>query len=159
MRDDATKDESFKTNDLWRKQKYTNDVVVASARDASGDFISGRAFTTNSLSGNERNRTFLRVADDFADVSTISGADDLDDGRAVALLDFDNDGWQDLAVMSLNEPRFKLFRNRMGDLFADNQYLRIQLVGGQNGGDSSSSFSNRDGIGAKVGVTFESGKT
>lgn len=158
MRDDATKDESFKQNEVWRRQKYKNEVLVKSDKNAAGDFLAGRAFTTNSLSGNERNRTFLQVDKNFADVSTISGADDLSDGRSFALLDYDGDGWQDIALMSLNAPRFKLYRNRMGELFPSRKALTIQLVGGQTTANASTEFSNRDGIGAKVFATFGDGR-
>lgn len=157
MRDDATKDEEFKSDDAWRKQKYQNDVLVKSPKDAAGNFLAGRAFSTNSLSGNERNRLFMRAGDDFADVSTVSGADDLSDGRSFALLDFDGDGWQDLALMSLNVPRFKLFRNRFGEIYPERQSIKILLTGGQQAGEASSEFSNRDAIGSKVLVTYSDG--
>ncbi|MEL7498400.1 MAG: ASPIC/UnbV domain-containing protein [Planctomycetota bacterium] len=154
MRDDATKSDTFKDNDAWRRQKYQNEVLVKSPKDAAGNFLAGRAFTTNSLSGNERNRTFLWSNDNFSDVSTISGADDLADGRSFALLDYDNDGWQDIALMSLNVPRFKLYRNQMKRLFPQRQSLKIKLVGGNQASEIGSEWSNGDGIGAKVLVTF-----
>lgn len=157
MRDDATKDDEFKTDDAWRKQKYQNDVLVKSPKDAAGNFLAGRAFSTNSLSGNERNRLFMRAGKDFADISTISGADDLSDGRSFALLDFDGDGWQDLALMSLNVPRFKLFRNRFGDVYPDRKPIKILLIGGQRATEPSDGYSNRDGIGAEVLVKYSDG--
>ena len=155
MRDDQTKDESFQQNDVWRKQKYHNEVIIKSAKDSSGDYLGGRAFTTNSLSGKERNRTFMWSGENFADVSTISGADDISDGRSFALIDFNNDGWQDIALMSLNQPRFKLYKNRLGEIFPERTDLKIRLVGGQSTNEPSSSWSNRDGIGSKVFVNFK----
>ena len=114
-------------------------------------------FTSNSLSGNERNRMFLRWGENFADVTLVSGADDIADARSFALIDFDEDGWQDIALMSLNAPRFKLYRNEIGR-FSSNRSFRFRLIGGNNTATSSSEFSNRDAIGARVLVAFESGK-
>lgn len=95
----------------------------------------------------------------FTDVSLVSGADDIADGRSFGLIDYDRDGWTDIAMMGLNAPRFKLYRNRIGDLYPDRQAYRFRLVGGHVGSDATNKFSNRDAIGAKVLVTFESGRT
>ena len=156
MQDDPSKDEQYKQNDSWNDQKYVNKVIVKQF-DSAGRPRKGMAFTANSLSGRERNRLFLRHNENFSDVTLVSGADDLADGRSFAVLDFDNDGWQDIALMSLNVPRFKLYRNQMGDVFKENKSIRFRLVGGQTGSEPSSEFSNRDAIGAQVLVTFESG--
>ena len=79
------------------------------------------------------------------------------DGRSCAFVDFDGDGWQDIALMSLNAPRFKLYRNEMG-AYSDNGRLRFRLMGGNSEASKSSEFSNRDAVGAKVLVSFKSGK-
>lgn len=154
MRDDETKDTSFQENDVWGRQKYTNEVIIKSNKNPEGEFVGGRAFTTNSLSGKERNRTFVRSGDNFADLSLISGTDDVADGRSFALIDFNNDGWQDIALMSLNAPRFKLFENKMGEQFPDRNDVKLKLVGGQTQGKASAEWSNRDGVGARVLVKF-----
>ena len=52
----------------------------------------------------------------FLELSGVSGFDSEADGRVVALLDYDRDGYQDLAVVNANAPRLELFRNRLGDL-------------------------------------------
>lgn len=131
--------------------------MVIKTRDASGKLPDGKAFTSNSLSGNERNRLFLRNGDNFSDVSLVSGTDDLGDGRSFGLLDYDRDGWIDIALMSLNNPRFKLYHNEMASEFPDNTSFRFRLIGGQTGSTPSEEFSNRDAIGARILVTFQSG--
>ena len=159
MREDTTKDESFKENDMWQHQRYVNDVIVRAPPRASGNLSKEHfAFTSNSLSGRERNRLFLQFGDNFTDVTLVSGADDLADGRSFGLLDFDHDGWQDIALMTLNAPRFKLYRNQMGQIYPDHKPFRFRLVGGQTLSQPSTELSNRDGIGARILVTYQSGK-
>lgn len=159
MREDTTQGENFKTNDLWQHQRYVNDVIVRAPPKASGDLSDdGLKFTSNSLSGRERNRLFLQLGDNFTDITLLSGADDLADGRSFATLDFDRDGWQDIALMSLNAPRFKLFRNKMSSVRAGNRPFQFRLKGGNNSSVATASLSNRDGIGARVLVVYTSGK-
>lgn len=157
MRNDPTKGDSFKKSDLWGGQKYENNIMVAHAPDALGRLPDGKAFKTNSLSGNERNRLFLRHGENFSDVSLVSGVDDLADGRSYVLLDYDQDGWQDIALMSLSNPRFKLYHNELARVFPDNKAFRLRLIGAQADSNSSAEFSNRDAIGARVLVKFASG--
>ena len=53
-----------------------------------------------SLSGSERNRLFLSLrAEQFLNVSPLSGVDLPGDGRGFALLDADRDGWIDLVAV------------------------------------------------------------
>jgi len=101
---------------------------------------------------------FLQHEDNFADVSLVSGADDIADGRSFGLLDFDGDGWVDIAMMGLNAPRFKLYRNRFGELHPDRKSFRFRLVGGHTDSGASDKLSNRDAIGAKAKITFKSGR-
>ena len=100
---------------------------------------------------------FLRHKGNFSDVSLISGVDDIADGRSFALLDFNQDGWQDIAMMSLNAPRFKLYRNELKTIYPENSSFRFRLIGGQRSGTASANLSNRDGIGATALITFASG--
>ncbi len=102
----------------------------------------------------------MRSQDSFFDVSLVSGTDDLADARSFALLDFNNDGWTDIALMSLNAPRFKLYQNKFGSIFPDNKMLRLRLIGGHKKSTSAKdNLSNRDAIGARVLVSYQSGKT
>ena len=82
----------------------------------------------------------------------------MSDGRSFATLDFDGDGWTDIALMSLNHPRFRLYRNRMRDLYPDRKSFRFKLVGGNDKAEASEVLSNRSAIGARVLFTFKSGR-
>ncbi len=93
-----------------------------------------------SFSGNESNCFFLNTRDGrFTDASAATNLSLYDDGRAVAVCDWDFDGNQDIWVSNRNAPRVRLLHNssRGGNWFA----LRLK-------GTSS----NRDAIGARVVV-------
>jgi hypothetical protein len=80
----------------------------------------------------------------FVDVSSASGAalEVKGMGRGSAVGDVDNDGDLDLLVLNLNGPA-RLLRNDGGNR---NNWLMIRTVG---------TASNRDGIGARIGVTAD----
>jgi hypothetical protein len=64
--------------------------------------------------GNERNHYFAnRGGRAFADISGISGLDNPADSRGFAVLDYDRDGWQDVALVNANQPMFNLYHNEM----------------------------------------------
>ena len=114
-----------------------------------------------SFSARERNRLFIQTDENFEDVSLVSGADFKEDGRGFALIDFDKDGWLDLAVTSPNEPTFRLLRNTIGNqqsLSATNGptmgAVFIALEGGATTAESQQQWSARDAIGASVLVTI-----
>jgi tetratricopeptide (TPR) repeat protein len=96
-----------------------------------------------SFSGHERNCCFLNTGGPrFATISAVSGLDFPDDGRAVAVVDWDQDGRLDLWVSNRNAPRLRLMRNTAP---TDNHFLALRLEG--NGRTT-----NRDAIGARVEV-------
>ena len=98
----------------------------------------GRAF-----SGNERHCCFLNLGQGkFADVSSVSGFDFPDDGRAVAQCDWDFDGDLDLWVANRTGPQVRFLRN---DLETPHHFLTVRLEG---------KTCNRDAIGARVEVTL-----
>ncbi len=74
----------------------------------------------------------------FADVSSATGLDLMDDGRAVALVDWDFDGAIDLWVANRTAPRVRLLRNPN---VSGNHWLAVKLRGTQ---------CNRDAIGARL---------
>lgn len=114
---------------------------------------------SNSFSGGERNRLVMHKADGhFKDYSLVSGVDCKEDARSFAMLDFDNDGWLDIALPSCNAPRFRLFRNRFGELGEKGRVVEVVLRGGHTGSGPSTEYSNRDGIGAVLTATV-SGQT
>ncbi len=106
----------------------------------------------SSLSGRERNHLFLaQNGERFLDLSGLSGLDHAGDSRAFALLDFDRDGWLDVAMVNANAPFFQLFHNRIGSLAAATpHHLAVRFVGSNHSAEASPGLSNRDGIGAVV---------
>jgi len=103
-----------------------------------------------SFSSHERNCVFLNTGASaaakgrFADISAISGLDYPDDARAVALVDWDHDGDEDMWISNRNAPRLRLMRN---DAPRTNHFLALRLEG--NGKTTS-----RDAIGARVEVVL-----
>jgi hypothetical protein len=95
----------------------------------------------SSWSGRERNCAFLNLGDrEFVDVSAAAGLDSIQDGRAVAQLDWDGDGDLDLWLKSRNGHQLRLFENTKK---SDGQFLAVRLEG---------TSCNRDAIGARVKV-------
>lgn len=80
----------------------------------------------------------------FANISTASGIDFPDDGRAVGVVDWDQDGDLDLWMTNRNGPQIRLLRNDIG---TDRSYVSVRLVG---------RTCNRDAIGARVEVMIKS---
>jgi peroxiredoxin/tetratricopeptide (TPR) repeat protein len=101
---------------------------------------SGRSF-----SGRERHCVFLNLGEEkrFADISSTSGLDFIDDGRGLALSDWDHDGRVDLWMMNRTGPRLRFVRNELKN---ENSFLALRLKG-NNG--------NTDGIGARVQVVLK----
>lgn len=96
-----------------------------------------------SWSGREPNRCFLNLGrHGFADVSSVAGLDLPDDGRALAVVDWDRDGALDLWVTNRTSPRLRLLRNRGADGAASSGgFVALRLEG---------RTCNRDAIGARV---------
>lgn len=104
-----------------------------------------------SFSGHERNHVFLnQQGEDYFEVSGISGLDHPGDSRAFAILDYDRDGWQDIAVVNANAPLFQLFRNQMGEQGEQGGMVAVRFEGGNRFAAPSSQWSTRDAYGARV---------
>ena len=103
-----------------------------------------------SFSSHERNCVYLNTGASpagggrFANISAVSGLDFPDDGRAVALVDWDHDGDLDMWISNRNAPRLRLMRNEQP---RGNHFLMLRLEG--NGKNT-----NRDAIGARVEVVL-----
>ena len=101
-----------------------------------------------SFSGREKNCLFINTGGSplangrFADVSSVSGLDFPDDGRAIAMVDWDQDGDLDMWISNRSAPRLRLMRNEDA---SENHFLMFRLEG--NG-----KTTNRDGIGARVEI-------
>ena len=80
-----------------------------------------------SWSGFERNCFFVQSdAGEFLNVSAVSGLDVIEDGRGLAVLDFDRDGDPDLLLKSRSSPQVRLWRN---DLPTDNARISVVVRG------------------------------
>ena len=84
----------------------------------------------------------------FSEVSGVSGANSIGDGRAFGWLDFNGDGLRDFVLVNANAPRVQLFENQIDNAGGS---VQIKLVGGARH-DESEGWSNRDGVGALVTV-------
>jgi hypothetical protein len=93
----------------------------------------------HSLNGYERNGLFRNNGDGtFTDVGWLQGADRVEDGRGVAIFDFDSDGRLDIALRNYSQPA-GLLRNTG----AKRHWVSLELVGTR---------SNRDAVGARIRV-------
>jgi thiol-disulfide isomerase/thioredoxin len=87
-----------------------------------------------SFSGYERDLvTWNDGTGKFVDVSGVSGADSISDGRGSVYADFDNDGDYDIFLTAMQHKAHYLFRNNIGQ---DNNYLRVELLGTDSGTDA-----------------------
>lgn len=110
----------------------------------------------NSFSGHERNKLFLSLqANEFLDASLLSGADSAADGRSFATLDYDHDGFQDIALVNTNDPHFELFRNNLPATQNTNGFVAIRFVGGNTTAKLSDEWACRDGYGAVATVSVD----
>jgi peroxiredoxin len=104
-----------------------------------------------SFSGHERNHVFLNEnGDDYVEVSGVSGLDHPGDSRVFAILDYDRDGWQDIAMVNANAPLFQLYRNQMGERGDPGEMVTVRFEGGNRRSSATDEWSNRDGYGARV---------
>ena len=107
-----------------------------------------------SLSGNERNQLFVNTGAGrfFGNASNLSGLDAPQDARAFATLDYDQDGWLDVAVVNANEPLLQLFRNQLAGVPGQAaRSIVFRLQGGKR--DSvRSPLRPRDGYGALLRI-------
>ena len=77
-----------------------------------------------SFSGFERDMVMLNRGDGtFLDVSGVSGADSVSDGRGAIYADVDNDGDLDIFLRAMHGPAHFLLENRTGQ---ENGFLRIK---------------------------------
>ena len=100
----------------------------------------------NSFSGHERHNALLNCGNgQFADISAASGFDFPEDGRAIALSDWDFDGKTDVWISNRTAPRVRLLRNQADH---SNHFIGLKLSG--NGRTT-----NADAIGARITVTLK----
>tara|TARA_B110000014_G_scaffold263344_1_gene259786 strand:+ start:2487 stop:3134 length:648 start_codon:yes stop_codon:yes gene_type:complete len=149
VRSDESLSEQFRNNESWGTDPRTGKVKPSQERLT---YYYGPNYHRHSYSGYERNKFYLNVSGEtFADLSGVSGADDVADGRTWAALDYDKDGWTDIALVNANAPLLSLYRNTIGEIKKSN-HIKILLVGGADGKDPGKGLSNKDGVGAVVEV-------
>lgn len=129
---------------FWRR------VVNASPVDPSSVEAYRLAFDTiqnlmmfggHSWNGHERNNAYLNLRDgSFVEASHASGLGFVDDARSAALVDWDDDGREDIVVRNRTAPRLRLLLSRAR---SDAHFVSFQLVG---------RTTNRDAVGAAVTV-------
>ncbi len=125
----------------------------------SGVDRQGDKILVHSLNGNERNHYFAnRGGRSFADISGISGLDNPADSRGFAVLDYDRDGWQDVALVNANQPLFNLYHNEMPAAGLRGGMIALRFVGGNRTPGPSPEFAVRDGFGARVKVDLGDAK-
>jgi thiol-disulfide isomerase/thioredoxin len=133
--------------------------LTVPANGATGSSGEPLVLLGRSFSGYERNKLFLNLGGkDFADLSMLSGVDSVADSRSFAWLDYDRDGFTDIALVNANTPWINLFHNETGSLIEDGaieprHVVAVRLVGGNRGGFAAPGLTNRDAIGANVRVT------
>jgi thiol-disulfide isomerase/thioredoxin len=99
-----------------------------------------------SFSGFERDLLALNRGDKrYLNISGISGADSVTDGRGAVYADLDNDGDTDIFLRAMHGPAHFLFKNQLGQ---DSGWLRVTLEGRASG---------RDAFGAVVRVKSSRG--
>ena len=98
-----------------------------------------------SWSGNERNCAFLNLGTSesnairFAPISAVTGLNFADDGRSLALSDWDHDGDVDIWATNRTAPRVRFLLNDAET--KQNDFIAIRLIG---------TTCNRDAIGSRV---------
>lgn len=141
---------SFRLSDAWKRRGGQAGITPEIDARLAGVEKRGDQLVVHSLSGNERNHFFAnRGGKAFADISALSGLDNPADSRGWALLDYDRDGWQDLALVNANEPLFNLYHNDMPAAGLSGGIIAMKFVGG-NKTSAPSSMAGRDGYGAVV---------
>ena len=144
---------SFRFSPEWKRTSAPDsDGPMIDARLAGVD-RQGDKVLVHSLNGNERNRYFANHAGrSFSDISALSGLDNPADSRGFAILDYDRDGWQDIALVNANQPLFNLYHNEMGTTGLSGGVIAIRFVGGNRQASPSKGFGCRDGYGARIVV-------
>lgn len=79
---------------------------------------------------------------------------------SAAMLDFDRDGWMDVALGNISKPRFRLLRNTMKSRLhgGENGFVAVRLVGGNAHPESAPGWSARDALGARVELNLSRGR-
>lgn len=144
---------SFRFSPEWKRTGPPDNLGPQIDARLSGVERQGDKVLVHSLNGNERNHYFAnRGGRSFADISGVSGLDNPADSRGFAVLDYDRDGWQDVALVNANQPLFNLYHNEMPAAGLSGGMIAIRFIGGNRTPVPSQEFGCRDGFGARVKV-------
>ncbi len=147
--------DSFRFSSHWDENAVSGVRSPEIDRRLRGGRLEDGKFVAHSLSGHERNHLFLNAGGAaFEDVSRLSGLDTPADSRCTVLLDYDRDGWQDIAVVNANSPLLNLYRNEVALAGGDRRrMIALRFVGG-NRSAAPSPFAPRDGYGAVATISL-----
>lgn len=153
VRADEGLSSGFRFSPEWKRTPAPDNLGPEIDARLAGVERQGDKILVHSLHGNERNRYFAnRGGHSFVDLSGLSGLDNPADGRGFAVLDYDRDGWQDVALVNANEPLFNLYHNEMAAAGLKGGMIALRFVGGNKTPAPSKEFACRDGYGARVTV-------
>ncbi len=122
---------------------YALQEMVTQMKNNSADAADWPAMGPRDLSGGQSSRLFLQQAKAarpsgrrppgdggprFAELATSAGIDDRENGRGVAVLDFDNDGALDLCIANQGGPSL-LYRNRLQRTATGPHWIGLALQG------------------------------
>jgi hypothetical protein len=145
--------QSFRYSPEWKRTPAPDNLGPQIDARLAGVERQGDKIWVHSLNGNERNHYFMnRAGRAFVDISGISGLDNPADSRGFAVLDYDRDGWPDVALVNANQPLFNLYHNEMAKAGSTGGMIAIRFVGGNRKAAPSLEFACRDGYGARVAV-------
>lgn len=142
---------SFRFAPEWKKTGAPDNLGPQIDARLAGFERQGDKVLVHSLNGDERNHYFANDGGrSFSDLSALSGLDNPADSRGFAVLDYDRDGWQEIALVNANQPLFNLYHNEMGAAGNRNGMIALKFVGGNKGSSPAKGLAPRDGYGAKV---------
>ena len=153
VRADENLSRGFRFSPEWKRTPAPDNLGPQIDARLAGVERQGDKIRVHSLHGGERNRYFANCGGhSFADLSALSGLDNPADSRGFAVLDYDRDGWQDIALVNANQPLFNLYHNEMPAAGLKGGMMAIRFVGGNKTSAPSTEYGCRDGYGARVAV-------
>ncbi len=134
---------------FWRQvvAKSPDTAKPSAAYEQGWNAINESIRADYTWSGYERNVFYANNGDGtFSDVSGALGFDFVEDGRSLALADFDHDGRQEVLLKNRNAPQLRLMKSVVSGL---PPAIAFRLLGTK---------SNRDAIGAAVSIETSTGR-
>jgi hypothetical protein len=144
---------TFRFSPEWKRTPSPDNLGPQIDARLAGVERQGERTLVHSLHGGERNRFYSnRAGRAFEDISGLSGLDNPADSRGFGILDYDRDGWLDIAMVNANQPLFNLYHNEMPAMGLKGGVIAIRFVGGNRTPSPVKEYACRDGFGARVTV-------